>query len=93
MEKLLLIALLFLASCNGTQTNGVDGAKGDTPVKLILCGAGQSNCFILARFKDLNGCESHKKWGEMLCDSVSNPEKMICEKDTGAKITYAYCTL
>lgn len=94
MEKLVLISiLLFLASCNDSKTHGVIDAKGDTPVKLVLCGAGESNCFVSARFKDLDGCESHKKWGEMLCDSVSNPEKMTCVKDAGAKLTYTYCTL
>lgn len=28
----------------------------------------------------------------MLCETQSNPEKMVCEKDNGTKATYAYCT-
>jgi hypothetical protein len=86
--------LLFLGGCNPRDdAQGVKGAKGETPVKYVICGAAETNCLIAARFKDLDGCESHKKWSEMLCDSVSQPGKMICETDRGASIAFSYCTL
>ncbi|WP_019898098.1 hypothetical protein [Methylotenera mobilis] len=95
MKKIILLLSLMtlLVSCSSHKTEGVKEAEGETPVKVVICGAGESNCFVAARFKDLDGCESHKRWAEMLCDTQSNPEKMVCEKDNGAKVTYAYCTL
>lgn len=93
-KKILLISLTaILINCSDNRTGGVKEAKGETPVKMVICSAGESLCFVAARFKDLNGCESYKKWGEMLCDIQSNSEKMVCEKDNVAKVTYAYCTL
>lgn len=88
----LLFLITLLVSCNSNKTEGVKEAEGETPVKNVICGAGESHCFVAARFKDLDGCESYKRWAEMLCDTQSNPEKMVCEKDYGTKITYAYCT-
>ena len=95
MKKIILLLTLitFLIGCSSDKTEGVKEAEGETPVKNVICGAGESNCFVAARFKDLDGCESYKRWAEMLCDTQSNPEKIICEKDHGTKITYAYCTL
>lgn len=95
MKKIILLLSLItlLVSCSSNKTEGVKEAEGETPVKNVICGAGESNCFVAARFKDLDGCESYKRWAEMLCDTQSNPEKMVCEKDHGTKITYAYCTL
>ena len=95
MNKNLLVLILigFLVGCNDENTKGVKGTKGETPVRYVICGAGETNCFVGARFKDLDGCETHKKWSEMLCDSQSDPRKMICEKDSGAQIAFSYCTL
>jgi hypothetical protein len=95
MNKNILALLLIgcLTSCGGGSVDGVNGAKGDTPVKYVICGAGESNCFVAARFKDLDGCESHKSWAEMLCDKQSHPGKMICEKDNGPQVAFSYCTL
>ena len=93
-KKILLLSLItLLVSCGNKNSEGVKEADGETPVKNVICGAGESNCFVAARFKDLDGCESYKRWAEMLCETQSNPEKMICEKDHGTKITYVYCTL
>lgn len=88
-----LLPLLFIVGCGGSNTDGVKDAKGDTPVKYIICSQGEQSCFVAARFKDLDSCQSHKNWSEMLCDSKSTPEKMICTKDSGTSIAVAYCTL
>jgi hypothetical protein len=86
------LALLVLAACGQGET-GVKGAKGDTLVKYIICGVGETNCFIAARFKDLDACQSHKNWADMLCDSRSKPGEMICRKDSSPSVGVAYCTL
>lgn len=69
------------------------GAKGDTPARYVICGPGESNCFVAARFKDLDACQSHKEWADMLCDSKAAPGVMTCRKDTGTQLAMAYCTL
>ncbi len=86
------LTVLLLSACTGEDAGGVKDAKGETTVRYVICGAGETNCFVSARFKDLDGCESHKRWSEMLCDSRSQPGKMICEKDSGTQIAFSYCT-
>ena len=83
--------ILLLIAC-GQGGSGVNGAKGDTPVRYVICGAGESNCFVAARFKDLDACQSHKSWADMLCDSISTPGAMTCRKDPGPSIGVSYCT-
>lgn len=86
------LTLLVLAACDQGGV-GVKGAKGDTPVKYVICGAAESNCFVAARFKDLDSCQSHKTWADMQCDTNSKANEMVCRKDTGPRIGFAYCTL
>jgi len=94
MQRLLLItACTLLMSCGESQSTGVKDAKGETTAKYIICGPGEANCFVAARFKDLQACQSHKDWADMLCDSKSNPGTMICKRDTGIPLGTAYCTL
>lgn len=88
------LAFIIQVSGCSDRNAGVKDAKGDTPAKYVICGAGETNCFVGARFKDLDSCESHKKWAEMLCDSTSQSGKMICQSDEESqKIAFAYCTL
>jgi hypothetical protein len=84
---------MFLASCDGGQTTGVQNAKGDTPAKYVVCGQSESNCFVAARFKDLQSCQSHKELADMLCDRKSDPGSVVCRKDTAPAMGVAYCTL
>lgn len=88
-----LVLAILLVSCGNENVEGIRGAKGETPVRYVICDAGEADCFVSARFKDLDGCESHKKWSEMLCDSVSHPGQMICEKNNKPQIVFSYCTL
>lgn len=90
ISTICLAALLF-SGCNSSD-EGVKGAKGETPVKYVICGAAESNCFVAARFKDLDACQSHKDWADMLCDSRSQPEVMTCKKDLAASVATTYCT-
>lgn len=92
-QSLRLLALLAsvagLAGCDASA-EGVKGATGDTPVKYVICGSGETNCFVAARFKGLDSCESHKSWSSMLCDR-STPGAMSCRTDPGPQIGSAYC--
>lgn len=84
---------LALLGCGGSSDGGIKGAKGDTPVRYVICGQGETNCFVGARFKGMGSCQSDKDWADMLCDSKSTPGTMVCRKDTGPQIGLAYCTL
>lgn len=87
-----LIPLLFVLGCRDGNSRDVKNAKGETPVSYVICGHGERNCFVAARFSDLDGCESHKNWSVQLCDSISDPGKMVCTKDSEQTVI-AYCTL
>lgn len=91
--KICFYILMIFASAGCSREQGVAGARGETPVRYVICGIGETNCFVSARFKDLDSCESHRNWSEMLCDSRSVPDTMVCKKDKGPSIGYAYCTL
>jgi len=88
-----IFILLFLIGCESTNSSDVKNANGATPVKFVICSLGETNCFVAARFKDLDSCQSHKDWADMLCDKISNPGKMTCTKETAPQIAVAYCTL
>lgn len=85
--------IVLITACTGESQNGVQGAKGETPIRYVVCSTGETNCFVAARFKNIESCERHKSWSEMLCDSRTQPGKMICEKDNGQQVTHSYCTL
>lgn len=80
---------VLLSACSD---DGVKGAKGDTPVKYVICGPGESNCFVAARFKNLSGCQAHKEWSDMLCNSKSTPGVTTCRKGSGPAIAVGHCT-
>lgn len=93
MRKIILIPLLLVVACTDSPSEGVKNAKGETPVKYVICSQGEKSCFVAARFKDLDSCQSHKDWADMLCDKQSTPGKMVCAKDLGVSVAVAYCTL
>lgn len=91
MRRLIGMGLaLALLGCGGSD-GGVKGAKGDTPVRYVICSQGEANCFVAARFKSLDSCQSHKDWSEMLCDSKATPGAMVCRKDPGPTVSFGYC--
>lgn len=89
--KFALIVLLTLAGCSSREDSPLS-VDGDTPVRYVICGVGDTNCFVSVRFKDFDSCESHKRWSGMLCDSRSVPGRMVCTADTGPQFSVAYCT-
>jgi hypothetical protein len=96
MGKVVAIFAIFaLTGCNqlAQDKRTLEGANGKTPVRYVICSPGETNCFVAARFKDFDGCESHARWASMLCDSTSIPGKMICEEDKGLQISVTHCTM
>lgn len=85
--------LLLLVGCESSTSSEVKSASGETPVKYVICSQGEFNCFVTARFKDLNKCQSYKDWADMLCDKIFTPSKMTCVQDNGPKIGVTYCTM
>ena len=93
ISRCVFATLAILSGCSDGDANGVKNAKGETPVKYVICSPGEKSCFVAARFKDLDSCHSHKEWSEMLCDKNSSPGKMMCTQAAGSQIASAYCTL
>jgi hypothetical protein len=93
MKRLLPCLCLFLLAACQQGSSGVKGATGETPVRYVICGAAESNCFVAARFKSLDSCQRHKNWSDMLCDSESKPGEMVCRRDTGPSIASSYCAV
>ena len=73
-----MVALALIAC--GDKTTGVKNAKGDTPVKYVLCGPNESNCFVDARFRNLEYCNEYKQQNDMYCDRRSTPGTIICKQ-------------
>ena len=93
MKKVALLAMLLLSGCNGGGSHGVNNAIGETSVKFVICAKADENCFISARFRDLDACRNYKHWAGMVCDTNSNTGRMICEKSGGRMKAYSYCKL
>lgn len=92
LASTLWLFALATPGCTGAPAEGAIHAEGDTPIRYVICGVGETNCFVAARFNNLDACESHKSMSEMLCDTKSDPGKITCTKDTGTTVAVAYCT-
>jgi hypothetical protein len=93
MKFYTIMFALLLTSCGNNNLSDVKHANDETLIRYVICSAGETNCFVAARFKDLDSCQSHKEWADMLCDKLSTPGKMICSQNNLPKIGIAYCTL
>ena len=80
----LVLATIVLAAC----------ARDETPIEFKICDAMHENCFVAARFKDMDACQSHDKWAGMLCDSVSQPGVMTCREPDRREpvVSTGYCS-
>jgi hypothetical protein len=67
------------------------GAQGETLIRMINCDVSGKDCFVTARFADLDGCMRHKKLSDAYCDSVSTPGKIICDTHRQSLTTKSYC--
>ena len=94
--KVHVLALLFMtavAGCGdaGKHRDKPETARGETPIRYVICSSNGGSCFVSARFTDFDSCERHKNWSGMLCESKSQPGKMVCTPGDDS-IAVAYCT-
>jgi hypothetical protein len=88
----LLLALLALVGCTPEKklADNPQTAKGETPIRFVICNAGGSGCFVASRFASFDSCEAHKEWSDMQCDRTS-PGRMDCHARV-SEISATYCT-
>ena len=93
MKKFAVMAvLLVLSACDGGGSGGLNNAVGETSIKYEVCAKAEANCFVLARFRDLQGCKRYKNYAEMVCEENADTGRTICEKPKG-KTAFSYCVL
>ena len=95
MSRLIICGILGLSLLAplDARADGVADADGETPVRYVICGSGENNCFVSARFRDFDGCERHKEWSALHCDWVSDPGAVACKRSPLEKQwVKAYCT-
>ena len=91
-----IMAVFTLALLTGCENSRTVKGEGETPAKFVSCPLGEKKeCFVAARFQDLDRCESYKAWAEMFCDQTSSPGQMICSRDRsiGNELSVSRCTL
>lgn len=90
--RLLIVGLAILLTACGEDksVDRVASAEGDTEVRYVICNDAQ--CFVAARFDDLESCENHKEWSGMRC-SKPQPGLMTCADPVGPPLAEGYCTL
>jgi hypothetical protein len=91
-SRLIIAAIfaLFLLAGNEAIADGVANAEGETPVRYVICGLGESNCTVFARFIDFESYETHRELSDLCCDWVSTPGTVIWKQCRS--ITKSYCT-
>ena len=94
--RLIVLALaLGLAAC-GERSSTADSrnpqsARGDTPVRFVVCTSDGKSCFVDSRFHDLESCQWHKRMAEAHCDSASTQGKITCETTANSSMAISYC--
>ena len=76
----LLIAIAAtagLAGCSRLPKN----ARGQTPVRYVLCDAQGHDCYVAARFENIRSCERYLRFDRAKCDD-SQPGKLSCDLDS-----------
>lgn len=85
MKKAVLVgvACLLLGALFGGRLTpaGADALLcSDAPVKYLNCDPdGKSNCFLVARFKDMTTCESYRDRDMWYCGPTSESGRVVCE--------------
>lgn len=60
-------------------------------IKYKVCDVAYSNCFVIAKFDDLNSCESAREKGEWYCDTITDPLKPNCRVEK-SNISTSFCS-
>jgi hypothetical protein len=84
-----LAVVLGAAGCDDGRGSPAT-AKGDTPIRFVICSAGDRDCFVAARFDTFESCESHKQVASYLCDRRT-PGQITCTAP-GQTTAVSYCT-
>ena len=91
---LILIVVIITACDTSSAKQTPANAKGDTPVRFIICDIGDVGCKVFARFDSLGSCEVHKAFSSSLCDFDTDPQKISCKKQNEREISVVtYCIL
>ena len=97
MTKLQLVpAVLALAwgvGCNRpTPIEGPQAAIGNTTVRFVNCAVGDTNCFVSARFIDLDSCMHYKQMSDMQCVPSNSPLVVVtCKWEPGERGVATHC--
>jgi hypothetical protein len=86
-----MIALAALFGACAKHAERPQDASGDTPVKFVNCDGTGRECFVTARFDDLDSCERYDRFSSAYCDSVSMPGKIICDTTRASAMSKGYC--
>jgi hypothetical protein len=87
----LLSVLWILAAC-ASQADTPAKARGDTPIRYVVCAVGDRDCSVSARFATFETCEGYRQIDAMLCDRRSTPGTITCRTSPTPGIAVAYCT-
>lgn len=60
------------------------------PIKYVICDSLYKNCFVHAKFKDMDSCQVAKEKGGWYCDQTDKRD-IRCE-DKESEISTAYCS-
>jgi hypothetical protein len=88
---LAVIGLATLAACGNSSSDTPQTAKGETPVRFLICDFGDRHCSVVARFNDLASCKTYDQFANMLCDRQSVQGQIICKENTGGTSVVSYC--
>ena len=91
----LILMVVIIAACDTSSAKQTPAnAKGDTPVRFIICDVGDVGCKVFARFDTLGSCEVHKAFSSSLCDCDTDPQKISCKKQNERESSVVtYCLL
>lgn len=85
-NKVFVIAILFLVIIAGYFWY----KNQQFSVEYTICSSGYKDCFVSAKYKDINDCESVREMGNWRCDSLTDPNNVIC-KPAVDSLVVSYC--
>jgi len=91
MKALACLAIVAIAGC-GDASKGAAAAKGDTPVKYVICNQSQDFCFVSARFQDIDGCNRYRERDALACKKME-PGHIACSPPGVPPIAEGHCVL
>jgi len=88
MSRILaVLGATVLSGCSERYSAEPQNARGDTPVRYVICGP--EGCFVASRHTNLDSCERERIFGDMICDRKSQPGVITCR--TAESMSKTYC--